>query len=94
MPGVSIKDHPLWDEFVSRTCNLTGYYEDDSFVYLAEEAHRSNGALTRIDKGKLVEFLDGVQEQPPQTSDDEPDPWDPLFEDDELMSDIDRIWLS
>ena len=85
---MSIKKHPLWDEFKDRTMNLTGYYEDDSFLYLAEEAHRRDGALIRIEKSALTEALDKINADPSEDLDGTK--WDPVFEDD-LMEYLDRI---
>jgi hypothetical protein len=77
----SIKDHPKWDEFVMVTSNLTGYYEDEDYLYIAEEAHRGDGSLQKIKKSDLAKRLGTLE-----------DDWEEMLDDDSLFNDLERIY--
>jgi hypothetical protein len=88
MPNaVSIAKHPLWEELRDRIFNLTGFYEDDTTLFIAEEAHRSDGCLLNVKKSDLVSCLDRIS-----TDED----WDNFFDNeyDEIFNNLDRIWQS
>jgi len=65
--------------------NMTGYYESEEHVFMAEEAHRSNGHLEVAEKIALIKALNAIEEE---------EDWDDFFLDSYPFSYADRIWIN
>ena len=85
----SVKEHPRWNEFRETVSNLTGFYENEENLYIAEEAHRRFGSLTQIPKAMLFAFLDRLPLEDDGGGTDEE--WDTFFE---QTNKLERIFSS